>query len=67
MWDGSCTGYEGLLVDNNYALLAVLDREVALKRKMRFRFYLHRQACDVAYRVGHGRSYDSQLPFVDPR
>jgi hypothetical protein len=33
-WDGSCTGYEGLLVDNYYALLAVLDREKALKRKM---------------------------------
>ena len=33
MWDGTCTGYEGLLVDNYYALLAVLDRERALKRK----------------------------------
>jgi Bacterial alpha-L-rhamnosidase 6 hairpin glycosidase domain len=33
-WDGVCTGYEGLLVDNYYALLAVLDREAALKRKM---------------------------------
>jgi hypothetical protein len=34
MWNGTCTGYEGLLVDNYYALLAVLDREAALKRKM---------------------------------
>jgi hypothetical protein len=34
MWNGDCTGYEGLLVDNYYALLAVLDRERALKRTM---------------------------------
>jgi hypothetical protein len=34
MWNGTCTGYEGLLVDNYYALLAVLDREAALKRMM---------------------------------
>jgi Bacterial alpha-L-rhamnosidase 6 hairpin glycosidase domain len=34
MWNGTGSGYEGLLVDNYYALLAVLDREVALKRKM---------------------------------
>jgi hypothetical protein len=34
MWNGECEGYEGLLVDNYYALLAVLDREAALKRKM---------------------------------
>jgi len=34
MWNGDCRGYEGLLVDNYYALLAVLDREAALKRKM---------------------------------
>jgi Bacterial alpha-L-rhamnosidase 6 hairpin glycosidase domain len=31
-WDGTCRGYEGLLVDNYYALLAVLDREAALKK-----------------------------------
>ncbi len=31
-WDGSCHGYEGLLTDNYYALLAVLDREAAIKR-----------------------------------
>jgi hypothetical protein len=31
-WDGTCWGYEGFLVDNYYALLAVLDREAALKR-----------------------------------
>ena len=31
-WDGACWGYEGFLVDNYYALLAVLDREAALKR-----------------------------------
>jgi hypothetical protein len=34
MWNGACTGYEGLLVDNYYTLLAVLDREAALKRKI---------------------------------
>jgi hypothetical protein len=33
MWDGTCMGYEGLLVDNYYALLAVLDREKALKMR----------------------------------
>ncbi|HTV41504.1 MAG TPA: hypothetical protein VMF08_13060 [Candidatus Sulfotelmatobacter sp.] len=33
MWDGTCKGYEGLLTDNYYALLAVLDREEALKSK----------------------------------
>jgi hypothetical protein len=32
MWDGTCRGYEGLLTDNYYALLAVLDREAALKK-----------------------------------
>lgn len=32
MWDGTCKGYEGLLVDNYYALLAVLDREAAIKK-----------------------------------
>lgn len=31
-WNGTCWGYEGLLTDNYYALLAVLDREAALKR-----------------------------------
>jgi hypothetical protein len=31
-WDGTCWGYEGFLVDNYYALLAVLDREAALAR-----------------------------------
>jgi hypothetical protein len=32
-WSGECHGYEGLLNDNYYALLAVLDREADLKRK----------------------------------
>ena len=32
-WDGTCWGYEGFLVDNYYALLAVLDREAALKKR----------------------------------
>ena len=32
-WDGTCWGYEGFLVDNYYTLLAVLDREAALKRR----------------------------------
>jgi hypothetical protein len=31
-WDGTCWGYEGFLVDNYYALLAVLDREAAVAR-----------------------------------
>jgi hypothetical protein len=31
-WNGTCEGYEGLLVDNYYALLAVIDREAALHR-----------------------------------
>ncbi len=31
-WDGQPHGYEGLLNDNYYALLAVLDREAALKK-----------------------------------
>jgi hypothetical protein len=31
-WDGTCHGYEGFLSDNYYALLAVLDREAAMKR-----------------------------------
>ncbi len=31
-WDGTCWGYEGFLVDNYYALLAVLDRDAALNR-----------------------------------
>jgi hypothetical protein len=30
-WSGECRGYEGLLNDNYYTLLAVLDRETALK------------------------------------
>ena len=30
MWDGTCKGYEGLLTDNYYALLAVMDREAAV-------------------------------------
>lgn len=34
MWNGTCTGYEGLLADNYCALLAVLDREAAVKRRM---------------------------------
>jgi hypothetical protein len=32
-WDGTCWGYEGFLVDNYYALLAVIDRTAALHRK----------------------------------
>jgi hypothetical protein len=32
MWDGTCKGYEGLLTDNYYALLAVTDRQAALER-----------------------------------
>jgi hypothetical protein len=32
-WDGQPHGYEGLLNDNYYALLAVLDREKALKKR----------------------------------
>ncbi len=32
-WDGTCWGYEGFLVDNYYALLAVLERQAALKRR----------------------------------
>jgi hypothetical protein len=31
-WDGTCWGYEGFLSDNYYALLAVLDRQAALKK-----------------------------------
>jgi hypothetical protein len=31
-WDGNCHGYEGFLTDNYYALLAVLDRDAAIKR-----------------------------------
>ena len=31
-WDGAPWGYEGFLVDNYYALLAVLDRQAALRR-----------------------------------
>jgi len=34
-WDGTCWGYEGFLVDNYYALLAVLDREAALEKRSR--------------------------------
>jgi Bacterial alpha-L-rhamnosidase 6 hairpin glycosidase domain len=30
-WDGQCHGYEGFLNDNYYALLAVLDRQAALR------------------------------------
>lgn len=33
MWDGTGKGYEGLLTDNYYALLAVLDREAAMPEK----------------------------------
>ncbi|MGH7980849.1 MAG: hypothetical protein ACREE6_15840, partial [Limisphaerales bacterium] len=33
MWDGTCKGYEGLLTDNYYALLAVMDRQAALERE----------------------------------
>ncbi|MGH8024413.1 MAG: family 20 glycosylhydrolase, partial [Limisphaerales bacterium] len=32
MWDGTCKGYEGLLTDNYYAMLAVVDRQAALAR-----------------------------------
>jgi Bacterial alpha-L-rhamnosidase 6 hairpin glycosidase domain len=32
MWNGTCKGYEGLLTDNYYALLAVEDRAAALER-----------------------------------
>ncbi|HEX3627207.1 MAG TPA: family 20 glycosylhydrolase [Verrucomicrobiae bacterium] len=32
MWDGTCKGYEGLLTDNYYAMLAVMDRQAALER-----------------------------------
>ena len=32
-WDGTCWGYEGFLSDNYYALLAVLDRQSALKKR----------------------------------
>ncbi|HEV2327837.1 MAG TPA: hypothetical protein VGY56_03505 [Verrucomicrobiae bacterium] len=32
MWDGTCKGYEGLLNDDYYAFLAVLDRQTALDR-----------------------------------
>ncbi|HEV2318397.1 MAG TPA: hypothetical protein VGV18_01505 [Verrucomicrobiae bacterium] len=35
MWDGTCKGYEGLLNDNYYALLAVLDREKVIKSTRR--------------------------------
>jgi hypothetical protein len=31
-WDGTCSGYEGFLTDNYYALLAVLDRQAAITR-----------------------------------
>ena len=30
-WDGTAWGYEGFLVDNYYALLAVLAREKAAR------------------------------------
>lgn len=33
MWDGTCEGYEGLLTDNYYAMLAVLDRQAALQKE----------------------------------
>lgn len=36
MWDGTCKGYEGLLNDNYYALLAVLDRQAAIKRQTNY-------------------------------
>jgi hypothetical protein len=32
MWDGTCKGYEGLLTDNYYALLAVMDRQAAVEK-----------------------------------
>jgi hypothetical protein len=32
-WNGESHGYEGLLSDNYYALLVVLDRQKALKQK----------------------------------
>jgi hexosaminidase len=32
MWDSTCKGYEGLLTDNYYAMLAVTDREAALAK-----------------------------------
>jgi hexosaminidase len=32
MWDGTCKGYEGLLTDNYYALLAVTDRQAAMEK-----------------------------------
>ena len=35
MWDGTCKGYEGLLTDNYYALLAVMDRQAAVERSHR--------------------------------
>jgi len=33
--DGSGSGYEGFLVDNYHTLLAVLDRDAAIKRNAR--------------------------------
>lgn len=35
MWDGTCKGYEGLLTDNYYALLAVMDRQAAIDKTAR--------------------------------
>ena len=34
-WSGQCHGYEGFLNDNYYALLAVFDREKAIKENQR--------------------------------
>jgi hypothetical protein len=34
-WDGRGRGYEGFPVDNYHALLAVLDRDVAIQRNAR--------------------------------
>lgn len=34
-WTGKCWGYEGMLTDNYYALLAVMDREAALNHGAR--------------------------------
>jgi hypothetical protein len=32
-WNGTCSGYEGMLTDNYYALLAVMDRAAALRSR----------------------------------
>lgn len=33
MWDGTAKGYEGFLTDNYYTMLAVLEREAAIRSK----------------------------------